>query len=150
MRIGELADQSGLTAPTVRFYERQGLLPRPIRAGNGYREYTRTDLDRARVFARFRELGLEAAIAARLADQCATDRCETTWAELPPLLADQRATIARRIAELSDLDARLAALQAMTSTGQSIHSTPIRTEETPMLECTCDDGTCCPPTGPWR
>ena len=149
MRIGQLADQSGLTAPTVRFYEREGLLPRPARGENGYREYTETDLDRARGFAQFRALGLEPPIAARLADQCASGQCETTWAELPPLLADQRAAIAQRIAELSDLDARPAALQATTTTGRSTTSTPIQLKEMHMLDCTCDDdGCCCPPGGP--
>ena len=84
MRIGDLAKRSGLTTATIRFYERQGLLPPPSRADNGYRDYTVTDLERAVTFAGFRDLGLEPPEAARLADQCATGRCDVTFAELTP------------------------------------------------------------------
>jgi MerR family mercuric resistance operon transcriptional regulator len=39
MRIGELARTTGVSAQTIRFYERQGLLPFPGRETNGYRQY---------------------------------------------------------------------------------------------------------------
>jgi DNA-binding transcriptional MerR regulator len=148
MRIGELAEESGLTAPTVRFYERQGLLPRPPRSENGYREYDATDLERARMFARLRELGLEPGDAARLADHCATGHCDRTWSELQPLLDRQRELVASRIAELSDLDARLASLQAILTTGRSVDPTPIQLEEHGMTHCDCDDTCCGGPTVP--
>ena len=40
MRIGELAEASGTTAKTLRFYEEQGLLPAAERTPAGYRDYT--------------------------------------------------------------------------------------------------------------
>jgi MerR family mercuric resistance operon transcriptional regulator len=39
MKIGELANQTGVTTQTLRFYEREGLLPEPARTSNGYRDY---------------------------------------------------------------------------------------------------------------
>jgi len=39
MRIGELAQRSGLTAKTLRFYEQAGVLPEPGREKSGYRDY---------------------------------------------------------------------------------------------------------------
>jgi DNA-binding transcriptional MerR regulator len=39
MRIGELAERSGLTAKTLRFYEQAGVLPEPGREKSGYRDY---------------------------------------------------------------------------------------------------------------
>ncbi len=39
MRIGELAEVTGVNAQTLRFYERQGLLPPAVRKANGYRQY---------------------------------------------------------------------------------------------------------------
>lgn len=39
MRIGELAAASGLTRDALRYYERQGLLPRSRRTTGGFREY---------------------------------------------------------------------------------------------------------------
>jgi DNA-binding transcriptional MerR regulator len=39
MKIGELAQLSGLSASSIRFYEAQGLIPKVERQGNGYRRY---------------------------------------------------------------------------------------------------------------
>lgn len=39
MRIGELARRSGCLPETVRYYEREGLLPRPERSDGNYRMY---------------------------------------------------------------------------------------------------------------
>ena len=39
MKIGEIANQAGVTVDTVRFYERVGVLPPPARTESGYRDY---------------------------------------------------------------------------------------------------------------
>lgn len=39
MRIGELAEQVGVSTDTIRYYERVGLLATPARGRNRYREY---------------------------------------------------------------------------------------------------------------
>lgn len=39
MQIGALAKHSGLSADTLRYYEKQGLIPPPSRHPNGYRDY---------------------------------------------------------------------------------------------------------------
>lgn len=39
MRIGEVADRSGVPAKTIRYYETVGLLPAADREANGYRSY---------------------------------------------------------------------------------------------------------------
>jgi len=46
MLIGELADTVGLPSQTIRFYERRGLLPEPVRGANGYRIYDESTLTR--------------------------------------------------------------------------------------------------------
>lgn len=149
MRIGELAVRSGLSTATIRFYERRGILPGPGRRGNGYREYSDGDLDRTKAFGHFRGIGLEPAVSARLADQCATGRCDATWAELPPLIEAQRVAIGARMRELRALDHRLAALQgAIVTTGQSDHRRSEGRKEDLMLHCDCDGGCCGGPNGP--
>jgi DNA-binding transcriptional MerR regulator len=45
MTIGEVARASGLRASAIRYYERSGLLPQPLRAG-GQRQYDRRILER--------------------------------------------------------------------------------------------------------
>lgn len=39
MRIKELAEATGVDVDTIRYYEKQGLLPEPARQDNGYRNY---------------------------------------------------------------------------------------------------------------
>ncbi|WP_157269853.1 Cd(II)/Pb(II)-responsive transcriptional regulator [Azohydromonas aeria] len=39
MKIGELADATGTSEQTIRFYEREGLLPKPGRTPGNYRVY---------------------------------------------------------------------------------------------------------------
>jgi DNA-binding transcriptional MerR regulator len=39
MKIGELAERTGIPASTIRYYEREGLLPKAQRGANGYRDY---------------------------------------------------------------------------------------------------------------
>ena len=38
MKIGDVAEASGLTAKTIRYYEDIGLI-RPLRGENGYRDF---------------------------------------------------------------------------------------------------------------
>jgi DNA-binding transcriptional MerR regulator len=45
-RVGELAKASGVSADTLRHYERKGVLPFIRRSSNGYREYPPQALDR--------------------------------------------------------------------------------------------------------
>ena len=39
LRTGELARRANVNVETLRFYERQGLLPKPPQRASGYREY---------------------------------------------------------------------------------------------------------------
>jgi DNA-binding transcriptional MerR regulator len=39
MRIGELSRKTGISTSRIRFYEKQQVLPKPIRGENGYRDY---------------------------------------------------------------------------------------------------------------
>lgn len=57
MKIGELANRSGVGIDTVRYYERQGLLPPPARLASGYRRYDATDIARLRFVRRAKALG---------------------------------------------------------------------------------------------
>jgi DNA-binding transcriptional MerR regulator len=49
--IGEVADATGVTTKTLRFYERERLLHEPDRTGGGYRDYQPQAVDRV-VFIR--------------------------------------------------------------------------------------------------
>lgn len=46
MQIKALSDATGVDVDTIRFYEKQGLLPAPARRANGYRAYEPAHLER--------------------------------------------------------------------------------------------------------
>ena len=58
LSIGEVAGRSGVTAETVRYYEREGVVPPATRSGPGrYRKYGEADVERLRFVRRARDLG---------------------------------------------------------------------------------------------
>jgi DNA-binding transcriptional MerR regulator len=120
MRIGELARQLGVSADTVRFYEREGWLPRPARAENGYRSYRADDLEHLRLLLDLRRIDLPLEEAARLAAWCHAGHCEATSSGLPALIAQRRADVDRRIEDLRQLDDRLAELQGHLAAGSGL------------------------------
>lgn len=46
MRIGQLAERTGVSTQAIRYYEELGVLPPALRAENGYRTYNNTTADR--------------------------------------------------------------------------------------------------------
>ena len=57
MKIGEVADRGGVNLQTIRYYEREGLLPKPPRLPSGYRVYSEPTVRRVRFIKRAQELG---------------------------------------------------------------------------------------------
>jgi Hg(II)-responsive transcriptional regulator len=57
MTIGTIAKHAGVGIDTVRFYERQGLMPDAERTTGGYRVYGPGDVDRLRFIRRAKALG---------------------------------------------------------------------------------------------
>ena len=118
MRIGEIAERLGVSTDTVRFYERAGWLPAPVRAENGYRRYSPEDVDHLRLLLDLRRIDLSLEEASQLASWCHAGHCETTSGTLPGLIARRRAEVAGRIDGLRRLDGRLAELQVHLTAGE--------------------------------
>jgi MerR family mercuric resistance operon transcriptional regulator len=57
MQIGELARAAGVNIQTIRFYEREELLPSPPRTASGYRDFSQHHLDRILFIRRNHEIG---------------------------------------------------------------------------------------------
>jgi DNA-binding transcriptional MerR regulator len=58
MKIGELAQRTGIPASTIRYYEKEGLLPKAQRGMNGYRVYQDNALERLDLIQLGQNLGL--------------------------------------------------------------------------------------------
>jgi Hg(II)-responsive transcriptional regulator len=57
IKSGELAKQANVNSETLRYYEREGLLPEPARSESGYRQYAEEDVKRVRFIKRAQDLG---------------------------------------------------------------------------------------------
>ena len=112
MRISDLAAEAGVTVKAVRYYESQGLL-KPRRESNGYRAYDEDDVIVVREVKALLSLGLTAEqtypfIECLRAGNERADVCPASLTAYRTRIAD----VDRRIAELSDLRARLTDLLA--------------------------------------
>jgi len=109
MFIHELAEQTGVSARTIRYYESIGLMPRPRRAVNNYRQYTPEAAERLRFIAGARSLGFALAdIADMLA---ARDGGEAACRRVLKTLDQRLIEIDRRIADLVALRETLGLLR---------------------------------------
>jgi DNA-binding transcriptional MerR regulator len=61
LKISEVAESSGVNLQTIRYYEREGLLPKPPRRASGYRMFPDTAVRWVRFIKRAQELGFSLA-----------------------------------------------------------------------------------------
>jgi MerR family transcriptional regulator, copper efflux regulator len=57
LKIGEVAERGGVNLQTIRYYEREKLLPEPPRLASGYRVYPDQTVRRVRFIKRAQEIG---------------------------------------------------------------------------------------------
>ena len=57
LKIGEVAERGGVNLQTIRYYEREKLLPEPPRLASGYRIYPDQTVRRVRFIKRSQEIG---------------------------------------------------------------------------------------------
>jgi len=116
-RIGQLAAAAGVSPDTLRHYERKGVLRKPSRSANGYREYSRDALDRVRLVRRALAVGFtldelsqvlkvrdRGGAPCRRVRELASDKLSSVEAQL----ADMSALRDELRSTLQDWDARLA------------------------------------------
>lgn len=103
--IGEASQQSGVKAPTIRYYEEIGLLPAPDRSEGNRRLYNAADLRRLTFVRHARELGFEVdAIRTLLSLQ---DRPDQPCATADAIARARLVEVKQRIANLKALKAEL-------------------------------------------
>lgn len=104
MKIGELARRGGVGIDTVRYYEREGLLPPARRLASGYRTYSADDLQRLQFVLRAKALGFTLPQVRELLVLAGTRHGD---------VAEIKAAARQK---LLDIDAKLAELQQMRAT----------------------------------
>jgi len=98
LTIGTVAKRAGVPIDTIRYYEREGLLPAPLRRASGYRSYNETAVSRLRFIRRAKDLGFT---LEEIRDLLALSSDRSGGVKAVRKRAEQRlASIEARIAEL--------------------------------------------------
>jgi len=164
MRIAEVADRSGFSTTTLRYYEQLGLLPAPSRTAAGYREFDETVLGRLAFIARAKALGCSLDEVAGLLPEWDGGRCRPVQDRLRELVTDKLGDARRRAAELrafsADLERILADLGSHTPDGPCDSDCGCVTDlspgpvderpATPPVACTLDAGEMSGRVQAWR
>lgn len=103
LTIGRLTAAARVPAQTIRYYEAVGLVPPPARSASGYRLYPRSEVRRLQLIQRAKLLGLSLPAVKELVDRTFTASCAHV----------QQALLDRIPAQLSEIDRRVAELQAL-------------------------------------
>jgi DNA-binding transcriptional MerR regulator len=98
--ISEVVAVTGLTAHTLRWYERIGLMPHVDRSHTGQRRYSNRDLDWLAFVGKLRLTGMPVADMVRYAELVREG--DHTYGERSALLESTRRDVLSRIAELQD------------------------------------------------
>lgn len=109
MKIGALAAASATPVETIRYYEREGLLPAPARSEGNFRLYEAPHLERLQFIRHCRGLDMsldEIRVLLRVRDTPAAD-----CAEVNAVLDAHIGHVSRRIDELRQLQVQLSALR---------------------------------------
>ena len=109
MKIGDLARATHCAVETVRYYEREGLLPSPVRSCGNYRLYGSAHVERLRFIRHCRSLDMSH-------DEIRTllgfrDAPQRDCGEVNALLDEHIGHVARRIDELRALEHELKRLR---------------------------------------
>lgn len=113
MQIKELARATGVDVETIRYYEKQGLLPAPARRDNGYREYAVAHLERLSFIRHCRALDMPLADVNRLLGF--VDEPDAHFGEVDLLVDDQLARVRARLKSMRALEKQLLQLRARCS-----------------------------------
>jgi DNA-binding transcriptional MerR regulator len=106
LTVSNLAAEVGLSAATVRYYERLGLLPPPERTAAGYRQYQQDAVERLRFIKGAQRVGLRLREIAELLAICDQGLCPCGHSEA--LLCARMAEIDAQVAELQSVRGELA------------------------------------------
>ncbi len=117
MRIGELAQATGVDIETIRYYEKQKLLPSPARAANGYRSYGPSHLERLAFIRHCRALDMPLAAVKRLLDFVAHP--EADCRDVDHLIDEQLMRVRARLKSMRALERQLTALRDQCAAGHT-------------------------------
>ena len=119
MQIKDLSRATGVDVETIRYYEKQGLLPEPARRDNGYRDYEATHLERLAFIRHCRALDMPLADVNRLLGF--VDAPLADCSDVDMLVDEQLARVRARLKSMRALEKQLLQLRARCSGSHEGH-----------------------------
>lgn len=117
MRIAAAASKSGLSADTIRYYEKYGMLPPIARSADGHRRYSKENIEWLTVLFWLRQTGMPMKVMRRYAELVHSG--DHTIPERKQILQDHATTLQKRREELDQCEKLLAyKLKAYTAAEQ--------------------------------
>ncbi|HZT04251.1 MAG TPA: Hg(II)-responsive transcriptional regulator [Steroidobacteraceae bacterium] len=104
--IGTLARRAGVNVETVRYYQRRGLVPEPVKPLGGIRSYAPEHVQRLRFIKRAQQLGFSLEEVGELLSLEDGLRCH----EVEEIAGQKLAAVRERIAQLTTMESALARL----------------------------------------
>jgi DNA-binding transcriptional MerR regulator len=144
LTVSNLGAEVGLSAATVRYYERLGLLPAPDRTAAGYRQYSKDAIERLRFIKSAQRVGLRLREIGQLLAICDQGLCPCGHSEA--LLRQRMAEIDAQVAELQAVRGELArvveqypaaACHDPTATSRWCQTAFAGGEEVSAMACSC-------------
>ncbi len=115
MRIGKLSASCDCPAETIRYFEKIGLLPRPLRGANGYRSYDESHRKWLLFILRSRALGFTQKEVRRLSD--IAHQSQPACADVHHLLIEHIADVEEKQVDLERMHQSLERLKARCQDG---------------------------------
>ncbi len=115
MRIGKLSASCGCPAETIRYFEKIGLLPRPLRGANGYRSYDESHRKWLLFILRSRALGFTQKEVRRLSD--IAHQSQPACEDVHDLLIEHIADVEEKQVDLERMHQSLERLKARCQDG---------------------------------
>ena len=117
MKISNLAERSGISAHTLRYYEKTGLFSASQRSENNYRIYSEDDLTTAKFIKRSKECGFSLAETATLL-AIKHDKSQPVCAEAKLITSTKIIDITQQITQLKQMQKTLQLLESYCCGGQ--------------------------------
>ncbi len=115
MRIGTLAAACNCPAETIRYYEKIGLLPKPVRTANGYRSYDERHQKWLQFVLRSRALGFTQDEVRRLSN--IADQSQPVCADVHQLLVEHIVDVRKKLLDLKRMEKALVRLKSKCQDG---------------------------------
>lgn len=115
MRIGELSADCGCPVETIRYFEKIGLLPHPVRSANGYRSYDESQQKWLHFILRSRALGFTQKEVRRLSG--IAHQSQPDCAEVHELLVEHIADVRKKQRDLEQMQKSLKRLKSKCQDG---------------------------------